>query len=306
MEEQSRALTKWAPIAGRWEFENDLARYLGPEDPASPHGVALSVARLRSGSVETSVHFSEKPEGSSGRILFGYNSKTTEYYSIGLGGYGRAYVLSDYQPGEGWRGVRYIGSQKNIAPNSHFRIQARVQAQRVSLVVDGIQVFEHDLSQPPSGDQIGLFAWGPEPVEFKDTKVVAIRPPKVFVVMRFGEPFDALYTDVIKPVVEEMGLQAYRADDIYRPGVILQDIIQGIVEAEVIIAEITPPEPNVFYELGYAHALDKTTILLAERNGKLPFDIRGYRCIFYDNTIRGKGEVEKTLRKHLVNILGEI
>jgi len=305
MDERSRALTRWAPVAGRWNFEDDLATYLGPEDPASPfpHGIALGEARLRSGSVETTVHFSEEPAGSSGRILFGYNAATTEYYSIGLGGYGFAYVLSEYQHGKGWRGVRVAGSQENIAPDSQFRIKATVQGQRVSLIVDGIQVFEHDLSQPPSGDQIGLYAWGPEPVEFKAARVVAVRP-EVFVVMQFGEPFDALYTDVIKPVVEEMGLRAYRADDIYRPGIILQDIIRGLIEAEVIIAEITPPNPNVFYELGYAHALDKTTILLAERSKELPFDIRSYRCIFYDNTIRGKGDVERNLRKHLVNILG--
>jgi nucleoside 2-deoxyribosyltransferase len=46
---------------------------------------------------------------------------------------------------------------------------------------------------------------------------------------------------------------------------ILHDVAQGIVDARVIVAEITPPNQNVFYELGYAHALGKPTILLAER-----------------------------------------
>ena len=75
----------------------------------------------------------------------------------------------------------------------------------------------------------------------------------------------------------------------------LEDIIEGLVESEVIVAEITPANPNVFYELGYAHALGKPTILLAERGRELPFDIRGYRCIFYDNTIGGKKEIETKL-----------
>jgi hypothetical protein len=101
-----------------------------------------------------------------------------------------------------------------------------------------------------------------------------------------------------------MGFAPYRADDVYHPGLVLEDIIEGLVESEAIVAEITPPNPNVFYELGYAHALRKPTILLAERGRELPFDIRGYRCIFYDNTIGGKKEVETSLRKHLASIQG--
>jgi nucleoside 2-deoxyribosyltransferase len=100
-------------------------------------------------------------------------------------------------------------------------------------------------------------------------------------------------------------LRVYRVDEVYRPGIILQDIITGIAESEVIVAEITPPNANVFYELGYAHALSKPTILLAERGKELPFDIKSYRCIFYDNTIRGKKEVELNLRRHLASILQE-
>ena len=86
----------------------------------------------------------------------------------------------------------------------------------------------------------------------------------------------------------------------------MQDIIQGLTESHVVIAEITPPNPNVFYELGYSHALHKPTILLADREATtLPFDLSGYRVIFYDNTIRGKGSVEADLRQHLAAILGE-
>jgi nucleoside 2-deoxyribosyltransferase len=74
----------------------------------------------------------------------------------------------------------------------------------------------------------------------------------------------------------------------------------------MIIAEITPPNQNVFYELGYVHALRKPTILLADRDKQLPFDISGYRCLFYENTIGGKAKVEEGLRKHLDAILGKI
>ena len=72
-----------------------------------------------------------------------------------------------------------------------------------------------------------------------------------------------------------------------------------------MIAEITPANQNVFYELGYAHALKKPTILLAERGKELPFDISGYRCLFYENSIGGKKAVEDGLREHLEAILRE-
>ena len=73
----------------------------------------------------------------------------------------------------------------------------------------------------------------------------------------------------------------------------------------MLIAEITAPNQNVFYEIGYAHALNKPTILLAQRGKDLPFDIRSYRVIFYDDSI-GKPLIEKTLREHLQAILQEI
>jgi nucleoside 2-deoxyribosyltransferase len=57
----------------------------------------------------------------------------------------------------------------------------------------------------------------------------------------------------------------------------------------------------VFYEVGYAHGIGKPTILLSDRkrDEKLPFDIAGFRTLFYDNTISGKGVVEERLKKHL-------
>jgi len=77
------------------------------------------------------------------------------------------------------------------------------------------------------------------------------------------------------------------------------------VEAKIVIAEITAPNQNVFYELGYAHALKKPTILLAEHGKTLPFDVSGYRCLFYENSIGGKRKVEEALDKHLKAILHE-
>jgi nucleoside 2-deoxyribosyltransferase len=72
-----------------------------------------------------------------------------------------------------------------------------------------------------------------------------------------------------------------------------------------VIADITPINQNVFYELGYSHALNKPTILLAERGKQLPFDVSGYRVLIYDNTIAGKKQLEDGLTKHFEAILNK-
>lgn len=91
-----------------------------------------------------------------------------------------------------------------------------------------------------------------------------------------------------------------RADEFYSSGLIIEDITRSIQEASLVIAEITPDNPNVFYEVGYAHGTAKPTVLLCDKKReKLPFDIAGFRTIFYDNSIGGKSMVEDQLRKHL-------
>lgn len=296
-------LSVWAPLAGRWKLEPNMAHYLGPEDgggAAGPFGLVVSPARLRSGTIRATITF----EGtvSVGRTVFGYNAATGAYFAAGVGGYHFAYTLDEFLPHRGWKAVQGKGSDGNLRVDRPYRVELQVKGQSVRLLVDTVRVLEDTLPSPLTDDQIGLTAFGSAPVRFKDVELVSSKP-KAFVVMQFGEPYDSLYQEVIKPVAESMGLDAYRADDVYRPGIVLQDIVRGIVESEVVIAEITPANPNVFYELGFAHARDKQTILLAERGRDLPFDVRSYRCIFYDNTIRGKSTIEAQLREHLVNIL---
>lgn len=84
---------------------------------------------------------------------------------------------------------------------------------------------------------------------------------------------------------------------------IIQDISKHINESKFIIADISPINANVFYEVGYAHALNKPTILIAEKDTRLPFDVSSFRTLFYENTIGGKNKLENGLRKHIKAIL---
>lgn len=103
---------------------------------------------------------------------------------------------------------------------------------------------------------------------------------------------------------QEFGIRATRADETYGPGIIIADVVRQIDEARLVIAEISPANPNVYYEVGYAHARGKPAILIADRTiEKLPFDVSPFRTLFYENTIDGKGKVEDGLRKHLKAIV---
>ena len=241
----------------------------------------------------------------SARVAFGFDPSSKNYYSAGIGGYGRAYVVDEFVSGRGWSPLALQGSPANVRADEEIHFRTVIRGQTARLVVDAVTVIEANLPHPLTGDEVGIFTWGPKPVIFTDFAVESVRP-RAFVIMEFSEPFNSFFKHVVRPVAERLGLEAFRASDVYKPGVILADILRDIVESEIIIAEITSGNPNVFYELGHAHAMGKQTILLADRaSTKLPFDVRGFRVIFYDNSISGKPEVERQLEEHLRNILAD-
>lgn len=301
-------VSAWAPLEGIWETGPDSVVYTGTAKTAAPltagavpYGIALSGVRFDSGKVRTTINLSHGAEA--GRFMLGFSSGDAGYVTAGLGGNGEAYIIEEFDPSYGgWRRLVGAGSMENLAFDHAYSVEVGLEGQRVSLKVDDIKVLEHILREPLGREQIGLFTKGESPVTFGPVEISA-QSLSAFVVMQFTPQFDALFEEVIRPVCAELGIVAYRAADIYRPGVIIQDITQGLAMSNVIISEVTPANPNVFYELGYAHALQKPAILLADRDTTLPFDISGHRVIFYDNTIGGKGTLEVGLRQHLTNIL---
>ena len=264
----------------------------------------MSGTQFVSGKVKFSVTLPEDRIGKYGQILLGFSSWQYSFLSVGLSGYGPAFVIMGHVPGSGWRQLAIAGDVSNLVGNRPYQNEIRVDGQRITLSIDGIKVLDHIFGGKLNREQVGLYASGTGPIRF-DSVEVSTQPYSAFVVMQFTEQFNELYDEVIRPVCAGNGVNAFRASDIYRPGVILQDIQQNLDESYVVIAEITTRNANVFYELGYSHALRKPVILLAERGTELPFDISGYRVIFYDNTIGGKSSVEADLRRHLDSILGQ-
>lgn len=110
-----------------------------------------------------------------------------------------------------------------------------------------------------------------------------------FIIMPFNNRFNDVYDQHIKPLIENQlkSVKCIRIDKYPRTGNIINHIIQEIKRSLFIIADITGYNSNVFYEIGFAHALKKNVIFIKNKSlGLLPFDIRGQYVIVYD---RDKG-----------------
>lgn len=106
-----------------------------------------------------------------------------------------------------------------------------------------------------------------------------------FVLMPFSSEFDDIYKMGIKETANSLGIKAERVDEqIYQEG-ILERIYRQIEAADIIIADMSGQNPNVFYEVGYAHAKEKTCILLTKKSEDIPFDLKHHRHIVYDGSI---------------------
>jgi nucleoside 2-deoxyribosyltransferase len=103
-----------------------------------------------------------------------------------------------------------------------------------------------------------------------------------FVLMPFEARFDDVYRLGIKAAVEELGMIATRVDEqVFHKEGILERICNQIDAADFIIADMSGRNPNVFYEVGYAHAKQKTCILLTADAADIPFDLKHQRHIVW-------------------------
>ncbi len=126
--------------------------------------------------------------------------------------------------------------------------------------------------------------------------------PFVFVLMPFQEDFDDVYKLGIKVACDNAGAYAERVDEQLFQDSILQRVYNQIAKADIIVADMTGRNPNVFYEAGYAHALGKHVILLTQNTDDIPFDLKHYPHIIYKGRIADLiPELEKRVKWAIEN-----
>ena len=122
---------------------------------------------------------------------------------------------------------------------------------------------------------------------------------EAFVLMPFDPSYDWVY-ESIQAVCEKNNVKAIRADNIFGTAPIIENILQEIHTSEIIIADLTGKNANVFYEVGVAHTLRdyNSIILLAQHIDDIPFDLRHLSVILYSP--RNKTEFEEKLKNTIV------
>jgi hypothetical protein len=122
---------------------------------------------------------------------------------------------------------------------------------------------------------------------------------------------DATYKYLIKPAVEEAGLECVRADEIAHSGVIDVPMYRQLLLADVVVADLSTANTNAFYELGVRHALRPfTTVVICEDKFTFPFDINRNKILKYKHLGEdiGASEVDRfktQLKKHITDILAK-
>lgn len=124
------------------------------------------------------------------------------------------------------------------------------------------------------------------PASFFEDRAFHVRPRSCFVIMPFTAEWSDRIYEAVKQVVESSAYTCNRADD-FHGRVIITDIWQRVNEAEVILADLTEGNPNVYYELGIAHALGKEVIPIVQIGTQIPFDQQAFRILFYEDSPAG-------------------
>ncbi|HEY6688204.1 MAG TPA: tetratricopeptide repeat-containing protein [Propionibacteriaceae bacterium] len=131
---------------------------------------------------------------------------------------------------------------------------------------------------------------------------------RAFVIRGFGEKagvnFDWVDKELIAPALARVGLEGGTTGEIVEAGNIRDDVIQELVMADVVVADVSIHNANVFYELGIRHAMkNRATVLIRARIDEVPFDLKGERYLSYDQTVPA-AEVQRLvqmLRETLAN-----
>jgi hypothetical protein len=121
---------------------------------------------------------------------------------------------------------------------------------------------------------------------------------RCFLAMPFSSAFQRVHKTVARSVANA-GWLIVRADEIARPRHLTDAIFQAIVTSDLVVADISGNNPNVFYELGFAHAVGCDIIMLFQKASakRLPFDVAHERTLFYDTTEEGLRTLAEELEK---------
>ena len=184
------------------------------------------------------------------------------------------------------RVLEWVTFQESDLEGEPYPVYGKYAQDQINKAMD--EVLTLILSVPPNSPSLGGTT---------SSASVTHKPNTAFILMWMDPDNRELddVVDTIKGVCEEFDIQAARADDEEHSGVITELVLEKIRSSEFLLVDLTGERPNVYYELGYAHAIGKRPILFRKEETKLHFDIAGYNVPPYANN----RELRDFLRRRL-------
>jgi hypothetical protein len=251
------------------------------------HALFVGVPRLRSFSYPQIREFASQVL----HILAG-QAPTTKHLAMTIhgAGYGLDEVESCVVQVEGYLDALRAGSLPDALRRISIvdRDTGRVQRLRQALTTrfaenaaltaadsEGIYL----LSAPPSGGAVSKQTETAAPESGDETTAKS----HIFVAMSFSKQLDDVFHYGIQAPVHAAGYVCERMDHVAFAGEIISWLKQRIETADIVIAELSGSNPNVYLEVGYAWGKGRPTILLSPKVEELAFDVQGHRCLIYDS-----------------------
>lgn len=293
--------------AGKACSRADAAKFLGLGSPAGPFSVEISSA-IKYGFLEQPEAGQIQPSALAKKVL------RPQLPSDAIDGYRQAVLTApdisevyQHYRGENLPDDQFLRNtvvETYKVPADSFQefkqvfLESLETAELISKHGDKIRIADvagGDASTPVSSDRLKKLE--------KTTNVGA--NDSCFVMQPFAAPLGDYYEKIYRPAIEKAGLRPVRADaEIFATGKIMDQVWRGINAAKVLVAELTTRNPNVFYELGLAHAMKKPVVLVSAKEEDVPFDLQHIRVIYYDMSDPFWGN--KLIEKVAENILSAI
>lgn len=303
----------FVPIVGTpLEVDGDNLRFKGgktldanqPGGERAMLGLYLSKQSFSGGAISAKFTFTQVGGPQCADIVVFYDPTTLGTLNAGIPPELAFLCVRAYEPPK-WNYIVQTGDHSTaLQAGKEYHLEVSLHGSAISLRCNGVEAIRTILPRQYPPSQIGLFFISEHDITVSDFSATS-RQSRAFVISQFSSPYNEVYMEVIKSVCQGLEVEVIRADEAQGPGVIIADVVRAINDSSFVIADISPVNANVFYELGYAHGINKPAILVAERGTKLPFDVSPFRTLFYDNTIAGKPRLEKGLQEAIRAVLGK-
>ncbi|WP_158997824.1 hypothetical protein [Pigmentibacter ruber] len=314
---------KFFPLSGLFELSSTLVTFDGKtefdkykykynNEKFLPIGTLLSNQYFLNGTIKCKIKFVDIPdiqeneqqnlEQYGAEIIINYDTEKKSFLSAGINSIFGLNIR--YFNSQTWENFSTSQLITKIPKDSEYEIKVEVFGKKIRLFLNDVEILSCQSIYNFKTSQSGVWCIGKTKLIITDFCVEYIKP-EIFMIMPFKDNYNERYFKIIKESCKKI-CSLKRADEIYNHGVLLNDIIEHITISSLIIADISEQNPNVYYEIGYAHAMQKPVILIGDRNKieKIPFDISHFRVLFYEDSMTGGKDFQDRLLQHLNSILG--